>query len=274
MVDISTTEMFKTKTSRQKLLRRPLARESKIMRYIAPVNTIGNRFRNKDHPNWDVLVIIFRDRGSRIIKEALNAQDYGSSVFSGIDSKNTSFLTIENLRVGVIEQCIWGGPQAGILVEESSEIGIKTIIGIGACGSLSKKIHKGSLVVAKNSYNTDGTSKIYQTINKSEPSNRLLYLAKSINHFSPMLVQAVCTDALYRETKELVDSFIKIGGEVINMESSALYAASMLCKVESLWIGCVSDSLVGDEWQDWSNTNDMSYQSGLFCKEILKQLSL
>ena len=243
-----------------------------MMRYITPAYTIGNRFKNKDHPKWDALVIIFRDRASPVIREALNTQDFGSPVFSGIDIKHTSYLDINGKKIGVIDHCIWGGPQASILVEEAAEIGISKIIGIGACGSLSKEIHKGSLVVAKNSFNTDGTSKIYQTINKSEPSSRLLKLTESNNHFSPKLAQAVCMDALYRETRELIDSFIKIGGEIINMESSAFYAASRLCEVESLWIGCVSDSLVGDDWQDWSNTDEMSYQSGLFCKEILQQL--
>jgi purine-nucleoside phosphorylase len=97
-------------------------------------------------------------------------------------------------------------------------------------------------------------------------------LAKSVDHLNPIPAQAVCIDALYRETKELIESFIKIGGEVINMESSAFYAASMLCKVESLWIGCVSDSLVGDKWKDWSKTDEMSYQSGLLCREILQKL--
>jgi hypothetical protein len=81
------------------------------------------------------------------------------------------------------------------------------------------------MVIAERSLVTDGTSKIYQNCDFAESSSTLSLIARSISHFNPISAQAVCIDALLQETKELIDSYISMGGEIINMESSAFYAA-------------------------------------------------
>jgi len=62
------------------------------------------------------------------------------------------------------------------------------------------------------------------------------------------------------------------GGQVVNMETAALYAASERCGISSLWIGHVSDCLVGGEWEEWSDIADMTAMSARIGLEILTQM--
>ena len=56
------------------------------------------------------------------------------------------------------------------------------------------------------------------------------------------------------------------------METSALYAASETCGIRCLWIGHVSDCLVGGEWEEWSDIADMTVTSARIGLEILIQM--
>jgi hypothetical protein len=47
------------------------------------------------------------------------------------------------------------------------------------------------------------------------------------------------------------------GGQVVNMETSALYAASETCGIRCLWTGHVSDCLAGSEWEEWATRSRM-----------------
>jgi purine-nucleoside phosphorylase len=63
-------------------------------------------------------------------------------------------------------------------------------------------------------------------------------------------VKAATVDAVYQETHPLIESWRKVGAQVINMESAPLYAAAAACGLEALWLGHISDVL-GVGWQDW-----------------------
>ena len=243
------------------------------MRYIEPRKILDTRLEGKERPDWDAVVLIFRDaRGSRIIKEALGCEEYGDQVFWGMEAGLTHEVTVNgNKKAGVIEQCLWGGPQAAILVEEVAELGIDTVIGIGACGSTVPRLPKGSQVYATRSLTTCGASKEYTGEASAAPSGRLVTAVESLDGRKPVPAVAATVDAIYRETRELVDSLAGRGAEVINMESSAFYAASALCNLGSLWIGHVSDCIAGDSWEDWSNIEDITRESAYLCRALLEE---
>ena len=243
------------------------------MRYIEPCRILKTRFHGKERPDWDAVVLIFRDAtGSSIIREALGCRDYGDRVLWGIEAARTHEISINgNKTVGVIEQCVWGGPQASILVEEISELGIGMAIGIGACGSTVPRLPKGTQVYASQSLTTDGTSKMYSSKEFALPSKDLTQIAESLENRELSSATAASVDAIYQETGEFVDSLIGLGTEIINMESSAFYAAANFCKLESIWIGHVSDCLAGDKWEEWDNIEDMTRESALVCKGLLER---
>jgi uridine phosphorylase len=140
------------------------------------------------------------------------------------------------------------------LVEELAYFGVTRIIGFGSAGSLVPELPKGTHVVASTAIMTDGTSHAY-TEASTLPVDVELYAAleavvdESGADVTPVKIATV--DAIYRETDDAVRRWLSRGAQAINMETSPLYAASAACGVKSLWIGRISDSLLGREWDSW-----------------------
>lgn len=252
------------------------------MRYITPDAFMHGRFDANPMPQWETAVLCFRDlEGSRQLVEGLGAVPLGYKVITGMEEFSGNPLpyaqevAIGGAKVGVIARCEWGGPQTAFVVEELAHIGVTKIIGIGAVGSVDPGIRKGSQVVAQTALLTDGTSKAYSDKAEISANPSLYSLALSAGRsLSTKIhpVRAVATDAIYRETEAEVQTWKARGGQVVNMETSALYAASETCGISSLWIGHVSDGLAGSEWEEWSDIANMTVMSARLALEILNQM--
>jgi uridine phosphorylase len=184
-------------------------------------------------------------------------------------------LAMGHANVGVIARCGWGGPQTAILVEELAYIGVTKIIGIGAVGSIDPAIPKGSQVVAQVALTSDGTSKAYTDAPELKGDAQLCSLSLAAGEKLSTAVRMVCavtTDALYRETEAEVEAWRKQGAQVVNMETSALYAVSATCGISSVWLGHVSDCLGGREWEEWTDIEDMTVMSAKLGLEILIEM--
>jgi purine-nucleoside phosphorylase len=253
------------------------------MPYITPEVFMQGRFDDNPRPEWTTAVLCFRDlEGSGLLVQELGARPLGYQVLTGMEEfPGNPFpyaheLAIGQAKVGVVARCGWGGPQTAILVEELAYLGVTRIIGIGAAGSIDSTIPKGSQVVAQAALTTDGTSKAYTDAPELKGDELLCSLALAAGERFSTGIRKVCvvtTDALYRETEAEVRTWRARGGQVVNMETSALYAASETCKISSLWIGHVSDCLVGVEWEDWSDIADMTVMSARIGLDILTQMT-
>jgi len=176
-----------------------------------------NRFTNNPKPDWKIAILCFRDYiGCEILTSTFNATPIkGYKVFYGIDSNETERQVFEadisGHKVGIITRLSWGGPQAAILVEELTHLGVQYIIGYGAAGSIDEEISKGELVVGVRSLNTDGISKMYLP-DKLEflCNNEILQITREVAkklQFNIKEVTVANVDALYRETKDLIRKF-------------------------------------------------------------------
>lgn len=228
-------------------------------RYISPEAVMKNRFQNNPRPSWDLAIICFRDyTGSQILVKKFGARPIGYKVLYGIEEFPGAPIVYQaemcGKTIGIITRCNWGAPQAAILVEELSALGVKHIIGYGAAGSMKSSLTQGTQLIVTSALCNDGTSKAY--INGIEVGcSELLSLkanqaAKTLG-YQLNEVKAATVDALYRETKELVAQWQSYGADIINMESGAFYAAGNICGTGCLWIGFVSDCLVKETWDDW-----------------------
>jgi purine-nucleoside phosphorylase len=252
------------------------------MPYITPEVFMQGRFDDHPRPEWKTAVLCFRDlEGSGLLVQELGARPLGYQVLTGMDEfpgypyPYAHELAIGEAKVGVIARCGWGGPQTAILVEELAYIGVTKIIGIGAAGSIDHAIPKGSQVVAQAALTTDGTSQAYTDAPELKGDALLCSLALAAGDKLATGIRKVCavtTDALYRETEAEVSTWRARGGQVVNMETSAFYAASQTCRIRSLWIGHVSDCLVGGEWEEWSDIEEMTIMSARLGLEILTQM--
>lgn len=78
-----------------------------------------------------------------------------------------------------------GGPSAAIAIEELARLGVKTMIRIGTCGSITSKADVGSLVIADAAVRLDGTTdqyvmKGYPAAASYDITNALVEAARSL----------------------------------------------------------------------------------------------
>jgi len=219
------------------------------MRYITPKNILLKRFKNK-LPAWDIALLCFRNFKNidRFINK-FKAKPIKRKILWGFYPSKSSFnifkTKIDNKSIIIVIPCNWGGPQSAILVEELAHLGIQYIIGYGLAGSLDRNILRGEQIVVTSALTTDGTSKFYTNKKTVKPDNYLLKLARSSKK-----VKCATIDAIYQETKKLINKWKNMGVQVINMESSPFYAASEKCKVKSIWLGYITDCLFSN-WKAW-----------------------
>lgn len=128
---------------------------------------------------------------------------------------------------------------------------IPNIIRIGTCGALDENMKVGDLVVVEEIIRGDGVTPYYvdqafKTIADKEISEILLTAAKD----SGATVHKGCvwtTDALLRETREVVEAKRKAGAIAVDMVSSALLTIAQLYKIKAGSILAVSDNVITGE---------------------------
>ncbi|MFX0064366.1 MAG: hypothetical protein ACFFC7_19505 [Candidatus Hermodarchaeota archaeon] len=249
------------------------------MRYITPKLRIEGRLGRQPLQRWKVAVLGFCGRkASDGLVRALKAKPldyyifYGQHVFA--ESPFAYEAMINGKNIIILTRCIWGGPQAAILVEELAYLGIKYLVGHGRAGSIDPSLQLGQPVLASSALPTDGTTQAYFQ-KKVKPDSEMLNLAlEAGKRISSNLkeVTVATVDALYRETKEAVKTWRSQGAQIINMETSPFYAASIMCDVKSVWIGYITDRLM-DNWESWHwKRGEATILSETLCKELIQSV--
>lgn len=249
------------------------------MQYITPDSQIKRRLGENPFPSWDAAVISFRSQAaSKDLLRMLDAKPIETKLLYGIDNApDTPFAytaSIGNKTVGIVTHCVWGGPQAAILVEEIACLGCKHIIGYSCAGAIDLSLNIGQQIVADRAVPTDGTSLAYGHTELIADVG-LLELTKDVAQRLGHDIAPVCAatvDAIYRETPELAAYLRSKGGQVINLEISPFYAASKACGVSSILLGHVSDRLA-DTWETWHfDRKPISIITAEICVEMLRSL--
>jgi len=138
-----------------------------------------------------------------------------------------------------------------ITTEVMCNAGIQNIIRIGTCGALDEKIKVGDLVIADKVIRGDGVTPYYvdknfQTEADKKISDTLYEVAKGMG---VAIHRGTCwtTDALLRETREIVEAKRKEGAMAVDMVSSTLLTIAQLHKVKAGSILAVSDNVITGE---------------------------
>ena len=249
------------------------------MRYITPEHCIENRLNGRQTPNWAAALLVCRGYPSS--QKVLQAFDDVRPVRYRMLCNMTHpefepfvFETdIAGRTVAILTRVIWGGPQTAILVEELASIGVKFVLAYGIAGSMDPDLRQGALVVADAALPTDGTSKAYGAQTSLQAEADLVRRAIEAAREAGCEMKPVCAatvDALYRETHELIDDFARQGAQIVNMETSPLYAVSAACGVRRLWCGYVSDCLLDGKWDDWyADLGNAAEDTIQVCRKLL-----
>lgn len=149
-----------------------------------------------------------------------------------------------------------GAPYATMVLENLIARGAGTIFVFGWCGSLSRDLAIGDIVVVDAGVADEGTSRNYMETGEDFP----LILpdqdlkAKIANGLGVRKIPFKSgtiwtTDAIYRETPHKIKFFRKMGAVGVDMECAALFAAARFRRVKISAIMVVSDELSTLTWK-------------------------
>ncbi|MHC4507013.1 MAG: phosphorylase family protein, partial [Planctomycetota bacterium] len=171
--------------------------------------------------------------------------------------KNFSFLEhrmytgeYEGIRLTAMNGGMFSANTA-ITTEIVCAIEAHTIIRLGSCGALSEDIKVGDLVLATGSIRGDGVTPYYvgedfETLPDPGVTEALEQAAAEVG---TKLHKGIVwsTDALLRETRELVEGKADAGAVAVDMVSSTLLTIAQLKKVRAASILAVSDNVMTGE---------------------------
>src|SRR3989338_5288441 len=139
----------------------------------------------------------------------------------------------------------------GITTEILCNAKVKAMIRLGSCGSLSDKIKVGDLVIVSTALSGEGVTPYYvdehfKIQSDRELTNQLIEIAKA-SGLNVHVGKVWSTDAILRETKEVVNKVIEQGAVAVDMVSSAFLTICQTYRIPAAVILAVSDNVVTGE---------------------------
>ncbi len=184
------------------------------------------------------------------LTERANARPLGRQLLSHVNPAQQFQAAIEGRDVLMVER-VYGGPVCATVIEEMAYLGVQRVIGCGYSGSLRADIRPGDIVLAASGLVSDGTSRQYTDAGEVHPGRGMLEAYATLDASVRGRVHPVCvwtTDAIYREYPSQVAAWARRGADVVNMDTSPLYAVSQAVGVEAIYVSVVSDHVGADEW--------------------------
>jgi uridine phosphorylase len=169
-----------------------------------------------------------------------------------------------------------GCPACAGNMEVFAACGINKVMFCGGGGVLDKNIKVGELLVVEGAIRDEGFS--YRYI---EPS-KYIYTDKAITkkitdylteHNIPHLTGLTwTTDAMFRETKALVERRKADGAKIVEMEQSGCIAIAQFRKLDYAAIIYGGDDVSQDEWdsRQWDKRRGIRYNLVNLCRSLVK----
>jgi uridine phosphorylase len=169
-------------------------------------------------------------------------------------------------------------PDSAIIAEILCAGQVEYIIRAGSCGALDEKIKIGDIVLVAGVLRNDGVTPHYvdqsfRTV--ADPGlSKILRATAKAQGVDVQEGAMWTTDALLRETREVVERVRKEGAIAVDMVSSALMTIAQLNKVKAASISAVSDNLITGEL---GFMNPVYYEAEMkvvmICLEAVKELA-
>lgn len=167
--------------------------------------------------------------------------------FNGVEMQTGE---LDNILVTTANSGMYA-PPAAITTEMLITGGSKNLIRVGSCGAMKEDIAVGDFIIASGCVRGDGTTKYYvpdsfSTVADIVLTSALMEACENANvtyHVGTIW----STDALLRETKELIAEMCEINTYGIDMVTSSILTIAQLKGVKAAAICAVSDNLVTGE---------------------------
>lgn len=166
--------------------------------------------------------------------------------------KHPVYRVIVNGRPIAVAHPGLGAPLAVGLTEEIIAKGARKLIATGSCGVLDATIRRGSPILVTSSLRDEGTSFHYQPPSRfvqASPQAMEAIRAELLDAGLPLHeAKAWTTDAFYRETPEKIQRRREEGCQVVEMETSALFALGRFRQVTIGALLWAADDVTGTAW--------------------------
>ena len=201
--------------------------------------------------------------------------------------KNFTFMeysmftgNINGVRVTAINGGRFGADTA-ITTEILCSADVKFLIRIGSCGALRKDMKIGDFILTTGCVRGDGVSPYYVddkfvTVPDAGLTQKLNVIAKNVAGSAALTVhegKVWSTDAILRETKEIVNKVIDQGAIGVDMVSAPFLTIAQTYKIPAVSILAVSDNLITGQMgfinPDYYMAEGMLIQMAV---ELVKQL--
>ena len=139
-------------------------------------------------------------------------------------------------------------PDTAITTEILCNAEVKAMIRIGSCGALREDIKIGDIIVIDSAIPGEGVTQYY-TNSKNEPKadprlTAALFEVAQLSGLKTHKGKIWTTDALLRETNELINSVISKNAIAVDMVTSAFLTICNFYKIPAAAICAVSDNIV------------------------------
>jgi uridine phosphorylase len=139
-----------------------------------------------------------------------------------------------------------GGPSAAIVISELADLGARTMVRVGTCGSIAPDLELADLVAVREAIGADGTSRALGAAERVAGDPELLARLLATLPAPARDVVAVTTDLFYDSPPAAGHAWAAAGASVVEMETATLFA---LGARRDLATGClliVSDLVLPD----------------------------
>lgn len=192
-----------------------------------------------------------RTIGNALIEKASNVKKTPFGHFYLLDKTAVLYLSI-------------GASATAIGLERLIASGIKEILILGFCGSLNPNFSSLAVVSIQKARSEEGTSRHYVTRQRVFHPNgqmrREIENSLSDRNLSFLRGTLVSTDAPFRETEIWLRDKQKKGIDVVDMETSAVFALGEYHNIPTAALMIVSDELAGHEWKNRFKSAKLSTQ--------------
>ncbi len=223
--------------------------------HLTPANLVGSRFAASTFESIDVAIVGYCPRPSAI--DRYQPQTTQDQFFIHVAPSSVELCSHDGRDFLSIHH-VYGGPVSSALVEELAYYGVSVVLAYGLAGSLGRRpLRMGDPYIVERALARDGTTPHYTSsdvVESDDSLNRLvLEVTAGRDSLCPAPVQALTTDAIYREYEPDLESARLAGCDIVNCDSSHLFAASRKVGILSTECGVVSDVARG-EGDQWDST--------------------
>ncbi len=220
--------------------------------HLTPESLVGRRFSRDTFEGVNTALVGFCPRPDRLDKYA--SQVANDQYFIHLPPQSVEICQYKQMNFLSLAH-VYGGPVASATIEELAYYGITHVLAYGLAGGLgTKNLEMGDFYIIKKALAADGTTPHYtdsRLIYSDEFLNAsIIELAKKQNLPDITPVQALTSDAIYREYDRDLENAKANGCDIVNCDSSHLFAVSQAVGIRATQCGIISDVAMndGDEW--------------------------